>query len=216
MMKKSALMIVSLLFVALVAVAQQKDKRAEQILNEVSAKYKSYKTVQADFTFTVEQSNNVPQSTQSGTIYLEGNRYKLTLDEQEIICDSRTIWTYLKEANEVQISSFEANEDNIAPTDLFTIYEKDFLYGFVEERNVAGKTFQIIDLTPNDKSKSYFKVRLSIDKTAKSIRSAEIFEKSGNRYTYEIKKFIANPVFPAAFFSFDTSKYPGIEVVDLR
>ena len=75
---------------------------------------------------------------------------------------------------------------------------------------------QFIDLTPNDKAKPYFKVRLAIDKAAKAIQSAIVFDKNGNRYTYEIKKFTPNPDISDAFFSFDTKQYPGIEVVDLR
>ena len=60
------------------------------------------------------------------------------------------------------------------------------------------------------------KVRLAIDKAAKTIQSATVFDKNGNRYTYEIKKFTPNVELNDAFFAFDTKKYPGIEVVDLR
>lgn len=215
-MKKFFVFIIFSLSIASSVKAQQKDQKAEQILNGVSSKYKGYKSVQADFIIKVEGGNSKTTDQQTGTLYLKGNKYKLKINNQEIISDSKTVWTYLKDANEVQINSFETDDNTISPTDIFTIYEKDFLYAFTEEQLIGGKTIQIIDLTPNDKNKSYFKVRLEIDKVEKAIQSAVVFDKNGNRYTYEIRKFIPNPEIADTFFSFDTNKYPGIEVVDLR
>ncbi|MBK9730110.1 MAG: outer membrane lipoprotein carrier protein LolA [Chitinophagaceae bacterium] len=215
-MKKFFVFIIFSLSIASSVKAQQKDQKAEQILNGVSSKYKGYKSVQADFIIKVEGGNSKTTDQQAGTLYLKGNKYKLKINNQEIISDSKTVWTYLKDANEVQINSFETDDNTISPTDIFTIYEKDFLYAFTEEQLIGGKTIQIIDLTPNDKNKSYFKVRLEIDKVEKAIQSAVVFDKNGNRYTYEIRKFIPNPEIADTFFSFDTNKYPGIEVVDLR
>jgi len=215
-MKTLCLILASCVCMVYAATAQQKDVKAQQILNGVSEKYKSYKSVQADFTLKVESGKTSTKDQQNGTLYVKGNKYKLQINNQEITSDNNTVWTYLKDANEVQVSSFEADENTISPSEIFTIYEKNFLYSFAEEKNVGGKTLQFIDLTPNDKSKPYFKVRLAIDKVAKAVQSAVVFDKNGNRYTYEIKKFTPNPNIPDTFFSFDTKKYPGVEVVDLR
>lgn len=198
------------------AAAQQKDIKAEQILNGVSAKYKGYKSVQADFIIKMETANNSATDQQNGTLYLKANKYKLILSNQEIISDNSTVWTYLKDVNEVQINAFEKDDNSISPTEIFTIYEKNFLYAFTEEKTIAGKTLQIIDLTPNDKNKPFFKIRLAIDKSAKTIQSAIVFDKNGNRYTYEIKKLTPDVELTETFFTFDSKKYPGIEVVDLR
>lgn len=198
------------------ASAQQKDLKAEQILNGVSAKYKGYKSVQADFIIKMETANSSATDQQYGTLYLKANKYKLILSNQEIISDNSTVWTYLKDVNEVQINTFEKDDNSISPTEIFTIYEKNFLYAFTEEKTIAGKTLQIIDLTPNDKNKPFFKIRLAIDKSAKTIQSAIVFDKNGNRYTYEIKKLTPDVELNETFFTFDSKKYPGIEVVDLR
>ncbi len=213
-MKKIAWIILYLLLANAGSHAQQSDEKARQILNGVSEKYKSYKAVKADFNIKVEGSKT--NDNQSGTLFVKGNKYKLQINNQEITSDDQTVWTYLKEANEVQINSLEKDENAFSPSDIFTIYEKNFLYAFTEEKNVKGKIFQFIDLTPNDKSKPYFKIRLAIDKVARAIQSAIVFDKNGNRYTYEIKKFTPNPEISDSFFTFDTSKHPGVEVVDLR
>ena len=74
----------------------------------------------------------------------------------------------------------------------------------------------MIDLTPVDAKKAIFKVRLSIDKAAKQIANVVLFDKNGNKYTYNVKTVSPNVKVPETTFAFDAKKYPGVEVVDLR
>lgn len=213
---KNTLLVSCVMLFTLSAAAQQKDLKAQQILQGVSSRYKELKTIQADFTVDVESTGKTATEQYGGTIYLKGNKYKLKLSDQEIISDHINIWTYLKKANEVQIQEYDADDNSISPADLFTLYEKDFLYAYLEEKNINGKTLQVIELTPNDKTRPYFKVRLSVDKVARVIHSAVVFDKNGNRYTYTVTRFLPNPEIAESFFTFDPAKYPGIEVIDLR
>ena len=43
-----------------------------------------------------------------------------------------------------------------------------------------------------------------------------MFDKGGNRYKYTITKFVPNANVSENYFTFDTKKYPGVEVIDLR
>ena len=196
--------------------AQQSDAKATGILNTLSAKYKSYTSLRTVFSMKIENGEGKVTESQNGTLYVKSNKYKIELNNQDIICDNATVWTFLKDANEVQINTYEPDDNAINPSQIFTIYEKNFLYAFIEEKTINAKVFQIIDLTPNDKTKNYFKVRLTIDKNDKAITSVKIFDKSGTKMTYEVQKFTPNFTLLDSFFSFDTKKYPGIEVVDLR
>ncbi len=215
-MKKFFQLLFCCILVSPITMAQKSDVKAQQILKGVSEKYKSYKSVQADFILLVESGQNNSKDQQTGTLFIKGNKYKLQINNQEIISDNNTVWTYLKDANEVQINSYESDDNTISPSQIFTLYEKNFLYAFSEEKTIGGKVIQFINLTPNDKSKPYFKVRLAVDKIAKAVQSAVVFDKNGNRYTYEIMKLIPDPRISDNFFSFDEKKYPGVEVVDLR
>lgn len=194
----------------------QGDKKAKDILAGVSAKYKSMKSMKADFSYTLENPQAKIKETQSGSILVSGNRYRLNIAGQEVISDGKTTWTYMKEAKEVQVNDVDPNAEGIKPAEIFTMYEKGFLYKFVDEKTVGGKIQQNIELTPTDKNKEFFKIKLTIDKTSKQIVKSIIYEKSGNRYTYAIKSFTPNAAITASSFSFDPKKYPGVEVVDLR
>ena len=193
------------------------DPKAKTILDNVSKKFSSLKSVVANFILKVEGANNSVTESKKGTVYLKGNKYKVNLDGQEIISDNKTSWTYAKDANEVTINNVDQNSSSLSPAKLFTnFYDKDYLYRLNGETTEKGKVLQNIEMTPTDKSKNVFKVIVSIDKKNQNISKMKVFEKNGNHYTYEITSFTPNGNVSDATFSFDPKKYPGVEVVDLR
>jgi outer membrane lipoprotein-sorting protein len=196
----------------------QSDPNAKKILDAVSAKFKTYKGVQASFTFTTEDAKGKLQGTKKGTLLMKGSKYRVTLiGGQDIFCDGSNIWTYEKAANEVSISKFDPSQNTITPQKLFTnFYDKDFLYKLNGEKKQGTKTLQEIELTPFDKSKPFFKVYVWVDKATQTIYSTKVMEKSGNRYTYTLNSLNGKAVLSDAQFTFDQKKFPGVEVIDLR
>ena len=195
----------------------QKDASADRILAQVSAKYKSFKSLTADFKLIINNKKNKSKTTEAGKIIIKGNMYKLDLKDQEIISDGKSIWTFLKEVNEVQINMAEpADADAISPTRIFTIYENGFKTRYIGETTRAGKVLQQVELVPENTDKSYFKIELYISKLKHYIVSARILNKDGTTLTYSVGSFNPDVPAPDNLFSFDTSKHPGVEVVDLR
>lgn len=215
-MKKLVYILFALGYLQIQLANAQVDKKAAAILSGVSAKYKSYKSINVDFAYTLENPSAKIKETQTGNLILSGAKYRLNIAGQEVICDGKTTWTYMKEAKEVQVNSVDANEDGIKPAEIFTMYDKGFLIKFVNESQVGAKVMQNLELTPTDKSKAFFKIKLTVDKSAKQLVKSVIFDKNGNRYTYVIKNFNANTAVSPSTFTYDAKKYPGVELVDLR
>jgi outer membrane lipoprotein-sorting protein len=206
-----------------IATAQNKqmgasDPNAKKILDAVSAKFKTYKGVQAAFSFTTEDAKGKVQGTKKGSLLMKGTKYRVTLiGGQDIFCDGANIWTYDKLANEVSVSKYDPGQNTITPQKLFTsFYDKDFLYKLNGEKKQGNRTLQEIELTPYDKSKPFFKVYVWVDKATQTIYSVKVMEKSGNRYTYTVSTLNGNAAVTDAQFVFDKKKYPGVEVIDLR
>jgi outer membrane lipoprotein-sorting protein len=174
------------------------------------------KSLSASFKVTTLDQKSKTTDTQTGSLTVKGEKYKLTLKGQEVISDAKTIWTYLKESNEVQVNDASEKSEGISPTNIFTIYEKGFSSRYMGEKTEGAITLQQIELVPDDQKKNYFKIQISINKKEKVISSAKIFEKNGTIYTYLIEKFKADAEAPESLFTFDKTKYPGVEVVDLR
>jgi chaperone LolA len=195
----------------------QNDPKAKTVLDNVSKKFQTVKTVVANFVLKIQGGNNSVSDSKKGTVYLKGSKYKVSMDGQEIISDNKTSWTYAKDVNEVTINTVDQSATTITPAKLFTnFYDKDFLYRLEGESTEKGKTLQNIEMTPTDKSKNIFKVVLSVDKKNQNIAKMKVFEKNGNQYTYEITSFTPNSAVTDATFTFDPKKYPGVEVIDLR
>lgn len=215
-MKKTAIL-VSLLIGTLLCFGQN-DEKAKQILDQVSAKTKSYSTINVKFDFVHENVEEDMKENTAGELSLKGNKYLLGFMNNTIICDSKTIWTYMKDANEVNISTLDEDEETVFnPAKMLTIYETGFKYKFIQERFEAGHALYIIDLYPVDVENSdYSRVRLEIDKDKNQIHKINYFSKDENRFIIMVKEFTINPDLNDSLFTFDKSKYPGVEVVDMR
>ncbi|MBC7948003.1 MAG: outer membrane lipoprotein carrier protein LolA [Chitinophagaceae bacterium] len=213
--------IVALIGLSFSVTAQAKnaknDPAAKQVLDAVSAKFKTFSSVQATFIYKVEDAKGKVMSTKSGTIWMKGTKYKVSFGGQEIFSDGKTVWNYDKNAKEVTISSIDASGSGITPQKLFTnFYDKDFLYLLNGEKKVGARTIQEIEMTPTDKSKTFHKVYLQVDKSAKTIYSTRVLENAGNKYTYTVSTIKTNSAMADNVFAFDKKKYPGVEEVDLR
>ncbi|MBW4890711.1 outer membrane lipoprotein carrier protein LolA [Mucilaginibacter sp. HMF5004] len=225
---KSAILLLLITAGTVTGALAQKDDQAKAILSQVSKKYRTYDVVKTSFTYTLESPQANLKETQSGTLIAKSktNKFKVTLYTkggtktqtiaQELISNGKEQWTYLKKDNEVQVNDVNNSDDALNPAHIFTIYEKGFKYLYTGESKVGGVTYQNIDLTPTDDKKTFFKVRLMIDKVKKQIYSALIFDKNGNKYTYAMQSFSPNANVPDAVFAFDVKAHPGVEVVDLR
>jgi outer membrane lipoprotein-sorting protein len=195
----------------------QQDPKAKTILDAVNQKYKSMKAFRAYFVYNMLSPNSGVNESFEGNIVVKGSKFYLELPEQHVITDSKTQWTFMKDGNEVNISDYAPDEDEITPDKIYGIYEKNYDYAYMEEVNENGRAYHIIDLTPKNKdSHSFFKIRLKIVKSSNSLKSWEIFEKNANKYTYNINKFEEVKV-PDNYFKYYKSKYPSNpELVDLR
>ncbi|MBK9637253.1 MAG: outer membrane lipoprotein carrier protein LolA [Bacteroidetes bacterium] len=217
-MNKSKLLSACFAFSLLLStsVFAQGDAKSTQILKSVSAKYKSYKSLSASFKLSRVDQKTKASENFSGTIVLNGPKFQFVLNNQTVMSDGASTWTFLKESNEVQISESKTVEGAISPTNIFTMYEKGFKTKYIGDKKEKSGTVQQIELTPDDTKKNYFKILLSIDKAGQFVKEAKIYEKSGAILTYSIVKFTPNSPVNDNMFVFDTKKYPGVEVIDLR
>ncbi|PKQ68871.1 LolA family protein [Raineya orbicola] len=203
------------------AIAQPKvtppEDRARQILAEVENKFSSAKALQADFTYEFRNEVNKTKDEAKGTFVMKKNKFKLKLANQEIYNNGKTVWTYLKDANEVSISDYTPDDDSfVTPEKVIKLYKKDYKYVFIREFTENGKVYEEIDLQPTDRSKKVFKIRLVVNKKTRSIKSWEIFEKNQNRSKYIINTIAYDVQVDDNYFNFDKRKYPNVNEVDLR
>jgi outer membrane lipoprotein carrier protein len=212
---KKLLFAILLTFVGTISYSQY-DPKALEILEAMSKKYKAISAFEANLTSGMTNDSEGINEEFKGKITVKGDMFRLLLDDQEIINNGTTVWTYLPSAKEVNIDNFDPGSDEVNPTKIFDMYKKGFKYLYLADKTEGGVVCEEVDLVPEKKDAQYFKIKMMIVKKDKSIQSWTMFDKSGNRYRYTITKFVPNVKVDDAFFSFDPKKYPGVEVIDLR
>lgn len=209
---KNLLLIAALSLISLSSVAQG-DAKAKTILNKVSANLKVLKTMKANFKISIQNKAGKSQGSKSGNVWMKGDKYKVKISGQEIICDAESIWTYMKESNEVQITDFEDNDEAFSPSKLFTnFYDKEYGYKYIGSKN----GIDYIGLVPLKKSVPYDKIILKVSQKSNMIIGGKVYDKNGNTYSYSISNYTKNASLSDKLFTFNTSSYPNIEVIDLR
>jgi len=191
------------------------DQKANAILATVSKTYKSYKTIKAGFRISIDNQQTNSKINQKGTLYLKGKKFRIDMSDQEIYCDGNKMWTYFKEENEVQIAKYDPNQQDINPSEIFTIYKKGFKSKYIGEVLKGNVKVQKIELIPDDRNKPYFKVKLEIEKATHKISSMQILNKNGLVTNYSITSFDGNVDISDSFFKFDSRSKPGVVEIDL-
>lgn len=215
MMKKIGLVFILVALMVNVGWAQ-KDPKALAVLDAMSAKYQNIEAFKAKLVYKLENSAEKLNETFRGEITVMGEKYRLKIGEQEIINNGTTIWTYLREVNEVNIDNYYPEDDPMAPSKMYTIYQQGYEYSFVEEKKRKGRIVQIIDIEPDNKDEPFYKIRLTIDKVDKTLVNYKVFDKNGNRYLWSVSDFDSDIKLTASHFEFDPSKYKDVEIIDLR
>ena len=207
------------IFTTLVAVfmigtlsARAQTNKATSILDAMSAKYKGMKTYKADFNFSSEGGRDL-----KGEVTVKGDKFRLKMGGQEIFNDAKTMSTYVKETNEVNVQDYDPAElGDLNPTQIFTAYKKNYKSKFLKESKEGNQTYETIELAPTSSYAKFSKVQLKINKSDKSLKSWRILMSNGQQVTYTITSFQPDVTVADSYFAFNAKQYPGVEVVDLR
>jgi len=201
------------------ASAQDSDKASVKVLEDMKAQYLSYSSVEADFVLTIELPEEDAEI-QKGTIKKQGESYHLNMNGQQIISNGKQLWFYQPNNNLVQINTVDpdADEDEmLSPQNFLKFYEEGkFVAAPMTVANEKGKPVRWIELKPVDAESEYFKFRIALDIKKNELRNIKAFSRDGSRYTLLIEKLTPNKTFGVENFIFDATKYPGVEIEDLR
>lgn len=215
---RKILFILCTLLVSLGIDAQVNDPVAKNILDAVSRKYNPIKNYSTDFILLIENQDAGIKESQAGRLWVKGDKYRLLSDEIERMTDGATIWTHFIEDEEVHVSEPDPEDEELTPARIFSIYKTGFIYQYVGEVEMDGRTCNVIDLTPTDKDKSYYRIRLMIDKDNSSIYQAQASSRNGTKFTYELSNFDAKSAAKSDdYFIFNREAYDGdLDIIDLR
>lgn len=186
---------------------------AKEILDRVNTTNQSYENISIEFDLFLENKSQNTKEYQQGFLFLENEKFYLTLNNQTIINNGETQWIYLSDLNELQIITPNPEDNIISPNKLFAIYEKDYNLTYVSNYIENEEKLHNIDLFPK-RSQEFIKINITINERKNQLTEISIHDKNGGTYTYLIKSFQPNT--KSKEFTFNIHDFPNIEVIDLR
>ncbi|MDR2835526.1 MAG: outer membrane lipoprotein carrier protein LolA [Bacteroidales bacterium] len=189
-----------------------------QLLDEVVAKIDKYSTLKIEFNLNLDnQQTGKVENYKCSAVYKTGF-YKMDMMGQIVFSDGKTNWTYLKDAEEVNITINDSKNDLLTnPKIMLQNYKKDFKVTQISDKFEKSRTLVTYDLYPKQiDGKKFSKLTLKIDKTTKQIFSVTYVGKDGISYSFEIIKLLENPVIPDSEIKYSDSLFPNADVIDMR
>ena len=181
--------------------------KAVSLIDGMQKKYKAMGSFSANFTYQTEGA-----ATMSGSITVKGTKFRLKTAGQEIFNNGKEVATYIKEINEVNISSFDPSEGDLNPAKIYTFDKK--AYKVTLKGESAG--FATIELAPIAKGTQVKSITLKINSKDLSVNEWTIINKAGKKQYFKVAKLNTKANAEDKFFNFDKKAFPGVEVNDLR
>lgn len=182
--------------------------KAKTLLNEVSAKVKSYDNISLDFKYTLENlSENIKQETK-GDVVMQGDKYRLNILGVTRLFDGSAMYSISTEDEEVTITSnIDDENDAITPSKMLSFYEEGHTYKLDIEQNINGRKIQYVKLTPIDSNSEIKSILLGIDASTKHIYNLIQIGENGTKTTLTVNSFKTNEPLSKTLFTFDANKY---------
>ena len=186
----------------------QNSKQAKQLLDQVSAKVKSYKNISINFKYSLNNKEENIEHNTKGNVVLKGDLYLLNLLGVTRMFDGKKIYTISSEDEEVTITNVADEDQNeLTPSKMLTFYQSGYTYKLDKKLPVSGRSIQYVKLIPIDSNSEIAYVLLGIDANTKNIYNVIQNGKNGTTTTLTVNTFKTNQPLSESLFIFDRNKY---------
>ncbi len=191
------------------------DDKAEDIIKDARKKYEDLKTLKADFTqiFQWKLAENVHE--QKGMIWLKGkDKFKIQTDDQIIVSDGKTVWTYSAVNNQVIVDNVDKSEDITLPKDLLLNYSKQYVPKYIKNEKVNNTDCHLLEFTADTQDIFIKYMKIWINTKLRIPVKIQQTDLNDNINTYMLSGIEIDTDLPDNFFKYQSK--PGVEVIDMR
>lgn len=212
---KTRSIITLLLFLSLGLNTSVKAESAKKILDRTSSLLKSSGGMQATFEATAFKGTQEKGIT-NGTIYVQGNKFKIVAPQMTTWFDGRTQWSHMAGSGEAYVSTpTEAELQSVNPYTFINLYKSGYA-STLSETNYNGKSCYNVRLVAKNKKAGIAEMRIIIDKTSYLPHSVRIKQSSGDWLRIRVNGVKTGKSWNEGFFRLNKSDYPDVELIDLR
>jgi chaperone LolA len=188
---------------------------AQDLLGRVQDRYRSVKDATVSFTQHVLFGVTRSESSFKGSFVMKkGNKYRLELEDQTVVTDGKSLWSYSKANNQVIINVYREDPKSFSPDKVLVNVPDNYVAAIVGTETVRTRPSTILKLTPKTRRGSVRWMKIWVDDDGELMRRIQVFDASENTITYDLDEVTLNTGVPDARFEFTPP--PKAEVIDLR
>lgn len=189
---------------------QAQDKKAKDLLDQVTAKVRSYNNIVIDFKYSLNNAKENINQDSKGNVTMKNNQYVLNFMGITKIFDGKKTYTIVPEDEEITISNLNEKDDSaITPSKMLTFFNSGYKYSMDILQDVRGRKIQYIKLIPTNAKDQRKEILLGIDIQTKNIYNLIEMGKKGTKTTLTVNSFKTNQPLSKNQFTFVESKYPN-------
>ena len=195
---------------------QAQDKKAKALLDQVSAKVKSYNSIIIDFKYSLSNAKENINQDSKGNVILKGDQYVLNFMGVTKMYDGKKTYTIVPEDEEITISKLDENDNTaVTPSKMLTFFNSGYKYTLDETTTIKGRKIQYVKLVPMSSKDQRKEILLGIDSQTKNIYNLIEIGKKGTKTTLTVNSFKTNQPLSKNQFTFVKSKYPNYYINSL-
>ena len=188
---------------------QAQDAKAKQLLDQVSAKIKTYNNIVIDFKYSLSNTKENINQESKGNVMMKGDLYILNLMGVTKLFDGKQTYTINPEDEEITITKFNDKDENaITPSKMLTFFSSGYKFKMDILQNLKGRKIQYVKLIPISSKDQRKEILLGIDNQTKNIYNLIEVGKNGTKTTLTVNSFKTDQPLSKNQFTFEASKYP--------
>ncbi len=215
MMRHYGLKLFLFVLVAAQAVCLGMDEAADRVIRNVEKRISSAKTMRVEFVESYFWELTGEEQSLEGVLILEDEtRFRVTTEDQIIVSDGDTLWTYSIPSKRVLIDKLVKTDDALLPRQIFFRYTHDYRAQSRGEETIDGKVCHVIDLTSESDDVFIPRAVVWVDgKTWLPVKVAQT-DLNGNQTIYLLHEIAIDVPVDAGLFRFDIP--PDTEVIRMQ
>jgi outer membrane lipoprotein-sorting protein len=188
---------------------------SEDVLEQLRKKYDSINDAQVKFSSRMKFAVAKVEQRTNGTLeFKKEHKYRVELEDQTIVTDGETVWSYSAASNQVLIDGFKLDERMMSPERILTAAPRDFSATVIGREKSGSRDLLLLKLIPKGEQSTLKSMKLWIDDDEWLIRKVEMADLNGTETVYTVNDIRLNTGLEDSRFSYRIPE--GATVVDLR
>lgn len=213
---KKIFLLIYITTIIIASASAQNGKKAIQILDQASKNFIEAGGVKAIFDLTITDFDGATSNI-NGKIFLKGRKFRISIEEMTAWFDGNNQWVFLKNTNEVNVSTPSEEELlTVNPINIFELYKHGFTGKYMGKKKEKGGYNEIIELIPPKKYNKLKNIAIYFNRKTLQPKKILIRNKDDSGTSVYISDYKTGINFADTTFRFNPDNFPDTEIIDLR